>query len=538
MPTADPMFLLTSIPAADMWQRTPDRRIGQGNMHGITVPLPHACAQYRSAALTRLLSAMQGFGRAQACEAGVPVPGSWCAFAPVFGNPLLLHPSTQLPLEFAFPSLCSKQPHLNSLSAVRAHFHAAAVLPRVRTAAPDVAAQQDRAAHDRAAAAGTFAELLTDTPFSEDLYHLYHSIPAQWRQHAQPPEDYTSQQYSEFLQGAYMRVLSVLSIPPRLPEHDLSTAARQYMAETVGPLALSGSITVRHLTRMLPNAAMAVRWPRHQAYINDAGAPAQYTVINLLDTLGQVWRLPWENEHKEILWRLAVNGLAMPGDVRYGSSAAQHCCCGSQSLICRHHCFWDCDIASAVYDTMCAALPADRPRPQRYHIWLLQPPAGLHAGVWQVVALAALNAINFGRKRLIGMCLAARDQARAAAATAAAAAAAPARADAADAEADADALPPSDADLAHQQEGSSSHQLHSTPLQRLQARVQAEERFWYLLGDFVRLNPLRPAYWSSLHGNITAFHPFLNADARGRLTLAPRPPVQAVPRLPPGDQLV
>lgn len=62
----------------------------------------------------------------------------------------------------------------------------------------------------------------------------------------------------------------------------------------------------------------------------------------------------------------------------------------------RDHVFWHCRPAGAVRALLTHNLPQGAQlRPQ--HLWLLQPPDGVFAGVWMVVALAALTAIDRAR---------------------------------------------------------------------------------------------------------------------------------------------
>lgn len=117
----------------------------------------------------------------------------------------------------------------------------------------------------------------------------------------------------------------------------------------------------------------------------------------------------WENVHKEVLLRLAVNGVAgagghdiyMPGSCPCGHhfpplSAAQ-CVAGSYRQ--RDHAFWDCPVAAAVRAQLAAGMGGVAVSKQA--LWLMEPPAGgMVSAVWGVVCLAALSAIDHGRRRL------------------------------------------------------------------------------------------------------------------------------------------
>jgi hypothetical protein len=122
------------------------------------------------------------------------------------------------------------------------------------------------------------------------------------------------------------------------------------------------------------------------------------------------WKLPWHNCHKEILWRLAVNGVPWAGGHDIGQTAP--CACGqwvppvhvddkTRALAWREHCFWSCPVAQAVRDVLHSALPQGLPL-HRAHVWLLQTPDtfAVRQDVWDIVCMAALTAMNFGKKIL------------------------------------------------------------------------------------------------------------------------------------------
>ena len=63
------------------------------------------------------------------------------------------------------------------------------------------------------------------------------------------------------------------------------------------------------------------------AILNDA----QYAQVTkararLGDAMRNLWQLPWENARKEVLWRLALNGV--PGAGEHDISQAGPCPCG------------------------------------------------------------------------------------------------------------------------------------------------------------------------------------------------------------------
>jgi hypothetical protein len=70
----------------------------------------------------------------------------------------------------------------------------------------------------------------------------------------------------------------------------------------------------------------------------------------------------------------------------------------------RRHLFWDCFVARTLREELVAALAGPGAAPgsviDRPHLWLVLPPPGLHPCVWDVVALAALAAIEKGRQHM------------------------------------------------------------------------------------------------------------------------------------------
>ena len=107
-------------------------------------------------------------------------------------------------------------------------------------------------------------------------------------------------------------------------------------------------------------------------------------------------RLPWDNQHKEVFWRLALNGLPlaarMPKD-------GQPCSCGTSGpLPGRMHHFWECPVAVAVVSSLEAQLGGQLLAPP--NIWLAQPPVGVHTGAWELISLASISAMDAGRRLL------------------------------------------------------------------------------------------------------------------------------------------
>ena len=108
------------------------------------------------------------------------------------------------------------------------------------------------------------------------------------------------------------------------------------------------------------------------------------------------WRTPCCNKIKEPLWRLAIN--AIPGSNYH----PWRCPCTAQPGAVnssRQHTFWECPVALAVRHqiTSCLSMPNLL---QQKHVWLLQALPGVDCTVWTVVCLAAVDAMEYGRKFL------------------------------------------------------------------------------------------------------------------------------------------
>ena len=132
-------------------------------------------------------------------------------------------------------------------------------------------------------------------------------------------------------------------------------------------------------------------------------------VSHLRSAFATLWQLPWHNVHKDCFWRLTVNGVPWAGG--HGlAHAAQTCDCGwgpdaqqeepLRASAWREHVFWSCPVAQAVAETVQRQVPGELQHGLRPHVWLALHMPGVEPAVWQVVALAALSAMQFGRRVL------------------------------------------------------------------------------------------------------------------------------------------
>jgi len=117
----------------------------------------------------------------------------------------------------------------------------------------------------------------------------------------------------------------------------------------------------------------------------------------------QVWRLPWENNRKEVWWRLLQHDVVGAGGHGWPMKRGTACPCGwqhsatspraAQALQLREHVFWTCTGASAIRRAIQHSLPVSVQLLPR-HVWLLEQPCQtVRKEVWYAVCLAALTAM-------------------------------------------------------------------------------------------------------------------------------------------------
>jgi hypothetical protein len=170
----------------------------------------------------------------------------------------------------------------------------------------------------------------------------------------------------------------------------------------VRPVPLT-ALSVRVATFMQLGVVDAARMALHHDFIAAAfgvrhvGAAADAALLDFRGRLRACWKLTWENEHKETLFRLCVDG--MPGS-RVEAVRPRQCPCGALPAAARLHVFWDCPVALAVRAAIQGGLPVASGVLLRSDLWLLKPPLGVHPGVWSVVCMCALSAMAHGGRFL------------------------------------------------------------------------------------------------------------------------------------------
>ena len=121
---------------------------------------------------------------------------------------------------------------------------------------------------------------------------------------------------------------------------------------------------------------------------------------SLMALLRRVWRVRWDNNYKVTLWWLVQNGL--PVSARMPDAGSKPCGCGagvnpSGGLLDRSHHFWVCPVAREVVASVVAQLPAAQRPLSRRALWLGEAPEGIHGGIWVLVCLAAIEAMERAR---------------------------------------------------------------------------------------------------------------------------------------------
>jgi hypothetical protein len=170
------------------------------------------------------------------------------------------------------------------------------------------------------------------------------------------------------------------------------------------PMALM-SFTVKggtHLLCMGPHGLEAQRARPLAAFAELAGPSIDVGMVQL--AFRRLWRTPLPGVVKETLWRLAYDGLPTGARMHIAQlGTASGCPCGADSADRAHH-FWDCVVAQGVRDVITeGAAGAGRPLHAftRAHLWLATCPEGLHQGVWDIVALCAVAAMDKGRRYMV-----------------------------------------------------------------------------------------------------------------------------------------
>lgn len=428
-----------------------------------------ACRRLPEGPLSRLAAGLSAVGRLGMVQA--PQPGAWCWAAPVWGNPLL--------------DVRHTDPHLSLLPGAATLGGLVALWERARTWDRPGVTQDEwlRGMWGTSLGCNSLLRMCVQDRcrFLASLATLKAAIPPAW----------------------WAAAAEVHAAPPQQARPSLPAALRVILASAGWPAPVGGedwgavpchvsTLTVRGATALQMGPISAQRSEAHTAYIASARGVSAGDVsaaerADLRRTLAAAWALPWENRNKELLWRCAVHGVQGAGGC--GIATLHSCPCGglaagATAVAAQQHHFWSCPVAAAVTAAVAGAgAVGDRPL-GRAEVWLATQGEGrrVHAGVWLVVCMAALAAMDYGRRKLTAMHLASQ--------------------------------PIRDSQGRRQQ---SLHEAWHLPQPDPAGTVveragrAAVARFWSMLADFASVQTA-PASWAQLP---TAGHPFLVRDGSG-----------------------
>ena len=168
-------------------------------------------------------------------------------------------------------------------------------------------------------------------------------------------------------------------------------------------------VSTRQATHLQLGGVKRLREERWCQFLRAVGHPGQTVFASEVGVLLQgLWGVRWDNQIKEPFWRLVYDAHPTPHRLH---EAGRPCQCGAglggaAPLPGRDHSFWACPVAVAERAELQRALPAVAPLLTQAQLWLARAPAGVHQGVWFVVVLAAVRAMNKGRAALTGWRLA------------------------------------------------------------------------------------------------------------------------------------
>ena len=499
---------------------------------------PMACLDFPDisrapAPLKRMVAGLQALGRVRVvCPPAPPefvvssfpdvvvAPGAWCADAPLWSNPFA--PAPQVPTRPG-PQGLQVLPTGRLQGAMSGGGLGRPLLLTVGDAVRALRVVAVRARGDPYT--GPWADAGSE---EVDLNSILSSLPAGWHAAASAATPPTPGPLEAYLQSDGLSARGFSRAPSArelLVECGLVTGLGWRLGATSVRCA---SLSVKQATAMQLRPLYELRRRYHRDFVDSVnpalvrGDPDASSICckALAVGQGQLWRLKWDNTFKEVYWRLVVNGLATAERMHL-----QHCRCVCGSVAGgppgrRHH-FWDCPVAQAVVEEMQRQLVGWFPAVlQPQHVLCMVCPVAvggqgapaMHKGVWRVVCLAAINAMDVGRRAANTLVVQQRQQAALEAAQ--------------------QQLPGAPVDqqritdllqlaplTAHQQ------QHHAAVQQRQQLAAQQREqqeqqaavarlaevkqkavsRFWELLQDFVALEAA-PRAWLPL---IAPNHPFL-----------------------------
>lgn len=174
-----------------------------------------------------------------------------------------------------------------------------------------------------------------------------------------------------------------------------------------GVVVRVASLTVALATQLQTLDSHIAIADRHSAFVDrvqalDQAHPGGPHLPPVTRVLARWWRLKVPNTYKEPAWRLTLN--AFPAAERMHAGTASDCVsCGAPRPGVSHH-FWSCSVAVAVRREVEAQLRAFNllqagQSLRCVNVWMgVKPAPQLHGMVWDMVCLAAIHAIDLGRR--------------------------------------------------------------------------------------------------------------------------------------------
>ncbi|KAJ9512206.1 hypothetical protein QJQ45_012761 [Haematococcus lacustris] len=353
--------------------------------------------------LRRIVSALRGLGCPVDLAPELPLPvGPACSHIPVWGNPLLAMEDAQQP-PAPFPQQAGAQAlqwvaewattgfqelaAIPSLTNLNSLLHLCRVTQPASRGGRVGSREWQRAVWGEEQVARSIAVAVRANPArcATGLFAMWARLPTGWQQEVARQAPLPAPADPQALQRvAVAMVMDRLGWLPKGPPTGRAPAP--------SPIPILEGATVKCLTRVLMEPVTMLRAEANARFVKDALAgmwspPPPLTSAPhlplpssppatqahgeawLASRLPSLWKLPWLNSSKEVMWRLVVNGVPCAGGLNIGMA----CPCGwvpvrdpslqgqaradAQGSAMRRHTFWDCPLACAVVRELRRALP-------------------------------------------------------------------------------------------------------------------------------------------------------------------------------------
>ena len=334
------------------------------------------------------------------------IPGTWCWNAPLWGNPLLppdRQEGARAGLEHEHPDLmdCRQLRTLGNLVRARAEIRRVtagwAASPVELTDRAARRANRDWRAFvieclDPEEAAARWGDWRRWEECGQELGDLERKVPACWMAAARAGGS-PSEPVGNLPSEEQVSTMLVARLGWRICE-GVSVAIGEYSVR------LGSALQQDHFRQRREEA--------HRLFVAEAVGQATDSpwvaeeLRRLTETLPRLWQeTKWENTHKEAYWRLAVDGVPLLGNSHMRRAGAAKCGCGvrpghgeSRDTPRKHH-FWACPVAQAVVGQVEPKLGVAI---TRANLWLVQAPGQTEQCVWDVIVMAAISAMETGRR--------------------------------------------------------------------------------------------------------------------------------------------